>query len=103
MVFITRVSVAEFLVHLLRKACEELPWNKNDKELGDYNRKQIKGLWRALKSKSDFCQAFLHNPDDVCHDADVVVATPIIGAGFSIDIHFRSFHEIGRASCRERV
>ena len=53
---------------------------------------RIKGLWRAIRVKSKFACNFLMNPNQHAIEADVVVATSIIGAGFSIDVRFVSFH-----------
>ena len=53
MVFVPRVSVAEFLVHILQKRCRDL--FKDDEAAREKNVNRIKGLWRALRSKSEFC------------------------------------------------
>ena len=90
MVFVTKVSLAEFIVHILVSAAEEK--FKGDPVMIAEKSSRIKGLWRAMRTKSDFARNFLLDPNNNAERADVVVTTSIIGAGFSIDTHFLSFH-----------
>ena len=90
MVFVTKVPVAEFLLHILEKECK-VKW-KDRPQILKQNLGQLKGLWRVLRYKTKFACNFLINPMGHAMEADVIVATSIIGAGFSIDVRFVSFH-----------
>ena len=90
MVFVTKVPVAEFLLHILEKECK-VKW-KDRPQILKQNLGRLKRLWRALQYKTEFARNFLINPMGHAMEADVIVATSIIGAGFSLDVHFISFH-----------
>ena len=53
---------------------------------------RIKGVWGSLKNTCPFCIAFATNPNDVADQADIIVCTSVVGAGFSISRRFHSFH-----------
>ena len=90
MIFVTKVSMAELLLHLLTEECEK-KFAGND-DLLSQNKSRIKGCWRAMRSKTVFAREFLMDPNENSWKADVVIATSIIGAGFSIETQFTSFH-----------
>ena len=52
---------------------------------------RIKGIWGCIKEIDPFCQRFAKTPNQVACEADVLVCTSVIGAGFSITQHFQSF------------
>jgi hypothetical protein len=82
MVFVNSCAMAEFLVHVLR--AEALAVG------GEPDR--IKGIWSRIKRNHGFCRNFSKEPNRYAREADVVVATSVIGAGFSISSHFHAFH-----------
>ena len=90
MVLCTKTHMCAFIVHILTETCNSMElWTD---EVKKKNAKRIKGLWRNLVPTSKFAQNFLQNPNSHSSEADVVVVTPIIGAGFSINTHFVAFH-----------
>jgi hypothetical protein len=74
--------LAQFLVSQLLQATSEVGGDKN----------QIKGIWSSIKDTDKFCIDFAKDPNLVATTVDVVVATTVIGAGFSIARHFEAFH-----------
>ena len=52
---------------------------------------RVKGLWAAVRDESDFCRRFTKEPNLAAMDADVVVCTSTVGAGFSVEKHFHRF------------
>jgi hypothetical protein len=53
--------------------------------------RRVKGLWRAVREECDFCQRFSVDPNRWASEADVVVCTSTVGAGFSVETHFSRF------------
>jgi hypothetical protein len=82
MVFCSSVHYAEFLVETLKARARELG---SDPE-------RVRGMWGAIRTTSQFCRDFAADPNAHAARADVLVATSIIGVGFSISRHFQSFH-----------
>ena len=90
MVLGTKVHMCAFFIHLLTERCNsKLHWSA---EVRARNASRIKGLWRDLVPSSRYAREFLQDPNAKSSEADVLVATPIIGAGFSINTHFVAFH-----------
>lgn len=81
MVFCNTVQNAIFLMSQLQDAARNMG---SDPE-------RIKGMWGAIRA-SPFCVNFARDPNTHATEADVILATSMIGAGFSIDCHFQSFH-----------
>eukprot|EP00978_Attheya_sp_CCMP212_P004972 scaffold10969_cov36-Attheya_sp.AAC.1 len=81
-VYCSSKSYAYYLIHVLRQMAET---RKADP-------KRIKGMWAGSTISCDFARDFAHNPDAVASQADVLVCTSVIVAGFSITTHFRAFH-----------
>lgn len=52
---------------------------------------RIKLFTQDTKHFSDWHQNFAEDPNKYAQDADVCFATSVIGAGFSIDVHFESY------------
>jgi hypothetical protein len=82
MVFCSTCQYAQFLVEMLRK--EAAVMNKNPN--------RIKGVWAAMRSRDAFVDNFAKDPNLYGPDADVVVCTSVVGAGFSVSTHFVAFH-----------
>lgn len=82
MVFCSSVIFAEFMLQLL----------KTDAEAIGADPARVKGIWAAVKDVIGFNQRFSEDPNSTAHEADVVICTSVIGAGFSIDQHFVAFH-----------
>jgi hypothetical protein len=82
MVFCSRVSFAEYLVHFLRELANDIP-------NADPNR--IQGIWSSIRH-TDFASRFAQNPNATATETDVIVCTSVVGAGVSVSVHFHSFH-----------
>jgi hypothetical protein len=82
MVFCNSAVLAEFFCRLLRTTATQC----------NADTKRIKGIWSQIKHTDDFCKRFAREPNTAALDADVIVCTSVIGAGFSINRHFESFH-----------
>ena len=89
-ILVSRVSQAIFIIHCLEEQCKHI--FKDREDVYQRNVKRIKGLWRALRITDHFANKFLNSPNDAAPEADVVVCTAIIGAGFSVNTHFVAFH-----------
>jgi hypothetical protein len=81
MVFCSNAKMCEILVRLLSKTADEIGAEKN----------RVKGLWASMKKVSDFCKAFSISPNEAASEADVVICSSMIGAGFSVEKHFQRF------------
>lgn len=77
-VFSTSKTFADLAEVTLKQVAEE---NKADP-------KRIRKVTGDNKLHQGFCSRFLSAPNDYAHMADVLIATNVIGAGFSIDRHF---------------
>jgi hypothetical protein len=82
MVFCNSAILAEFFCRLLRTTATQC----------NANTTRIKGIWSQIKHTDDFCKRFAREQNIAALDADVIVCTSVIGAGFSINRHFESFH-----------
>ena len=82
MVFSSSLVMAEFLVLTLRTAASSIGADPN----------RIYGIWSSIKEESEFARRFASDPNVCASEADVVICTSVIGAGFSISRHFGSFH-----------
>jgi hypothetical protein len=83
MVFCSSLKFAEFLFDQLRGVALQLEGVDPDR---------VKCICGATKLVDEFSNAFAKNPNDVAAEADVVIATSVLGAGFSISCHFVAFH-----------
>ena len=81
-VFCSSLSVAEFIVTVLKETGKRNNWDIN----------RIHGIWSTVKEESEFTMRFAVDPNASSKEADVVVCTSVVGAGFSITHHFGSFH-----------
>ena len=90
MVFCSSVKFAEFLVEHLRKVASTMVPHHGDQPQADPAR--VKGVWGSIRDTDPFCQAFAEDPNLAATQADVVVCTSVVGAGFSIESHFVAFH-----------
>jgi hypothetical protein len=81
MVFCSKASVCERIVVMLIQAAEDI----------GADTERVKGLWAAVRDESDFCRRFTKEPNLAAMDADVVVCTSTVGAGFSVEKHFHRF------------
>jgi hypothetical protein len=82
MVMCNSAVVAEFLVCQLRETAKAEGTKPE----------RIQGIWARIKARSEFCRRFSEDPNGVASEVDVIVCTSVIGAGFSINCHFQSFH-----------
>jgi hypothetical protein len=83
MVFCSSVTYAEFLLERLQSVAQGV-------EGADPER--VKCICGATKTTDPFCRAFAREPNENATSADVVIATSVLGAGFSIRCHFVAFH-----------
>ena len=84
-VFCSHVTFTEYIVGTLRNDVNDLP---------NVDPLRVKGIWSAIQAMDDFCKNFSSNPNEYAHEADVIVCTSVIGAGFSISTHFQNFHAL---------
>jgi hypothetical protein len=82
MVFCSNVGMARTILAILRKAAEEIGADPD----------RIQGVWAAIKIVSPFAQDFAEDPNETGKRCDVVICSSVIGAGFSVEKHFQSFH-----------
>ena len=82
MVFCSSVHHAQYIVDTLKNAARQM----------HVDEERIQGIWSALRGKSHFLNRFSADPNGCASEADVIVCTSVIGAGFSISAHFHSFH-----------
>jgi hypothetical protein len=81
MVFCSNASVCETIVVMLKNAAVHVGADPL----------RVKGLWAAVKDECDFCKRFTVEPNRWASEADVVVCTSTVGAGFSVETHFSRF------------
>lgn len=81
-VFCSSLSIAEFIVTVLKETAKSNGWDH----------KRIHGIWSSVKEETEFACKFAMDPNACAKEADVVVCTSVVGAGFSITHHFGSFH-----------
>jgi len=82
MVFCSSLYLATFLTKLLQRTAAERGWEH----------KRIHGIWSSVKEETEFARNFSKDPNRCAKEADVIVCTSVIGAGFSVSHHFGSFH-----------
>ena len=82
MVFCSNVAMARTILAILRKAAEEIGADPH----------RVQGVWAAIKQVSPFAQDFAVDPNETGKRCDVVICSSVIGAGFSVEQHFQSFH-----------
>lgn len=82
MVFCSASTYATFLVEMLQKEATKLG-TKPDR---------IKGVWASMRLRDKFVDLFAQDPETYAQDAEVVVCTSVVGAGFSVSTHFVAFH-----------
>jgi hypothetical protein len=82
MVFCSNVEIARVLLGMLRKLAVEIGADPD----------RIQGVWAAIKKVSPFAKAFAEDPNAAGRLCDVVICSSVIGAGFSVETHFQSFH-----------
>ena len=81
-VFCSSLSLAEFIITAVKETAKYNNWDMH----------QIHGIWSSVKEESEFAIRFAMDPNASSKEADVVVCTSVVGAGFSITHHFGSFH-----------
>jgi hypothetical protein len=82
MVFCSHKTYAEYIVEMLQECAGAIEGADPDR---------VKGMWSANRDKSEFCVKFSIKPNEVAAEADVMVCTSVVGAGFSINTHFQAF------------
>jgi hypothetical protein len=84
MIFCTSCKLAEFIASILKVETKTIKTNP----------KAIECKWDSLKHLSKCCQDFENSPNEAAANADVIICTSVIGAGFLIDDWFEAFHVI---------
>ena len=80
-IYVSSKKMAEYLLKVLQKYADKIGTDRDRIKLFTSDTKYFKG-WHSL---------FSRDPNSYSRFADVVIATSVIGAGFSIDVWFESF------------
>jgi hypothetical protein len=82
MVFCSNASMCESLVRALKLVAIEVEGADPDR---------VQGVWASMRLVNPFFKRFAGDPNKSAKDADVVVCSSTIGAGFSVNTHFTRF------------
>ena len=69
MVFVSSKMKCEYLMYFSKELAEDVGANPE----------RIFGIWSSVKGESDFLRRFCSKPNDVVHEANVVLSTSVVG------------------------